>query len=252
MNGFSFCILDEDTGEFTTIENLAFDNKITTPQNQLEFIKNEFNNNKLLAQKFDSVNVTHSNNLSSLVPKPFFNEKNLIDYLQYNLKVLENDFIVFDRISNADIVNVYIPFVHINNYFFDKFGSFEYKHSTTVLVERLLKSYKNSSTTHFFVNVEADIFQIIVIKDKKLAFLNTFSFKTKEDFIYYILFTAEQLKLNPEEFQLTFLSDIEKESELYKLVFKYVRNVNFYSPEYEIPSEFKISKHSNFTLLNQY
>ena len=66
------------------------------------------------------------------------------------------------------------------------------------------------------------------------------------------MFTAEQLNLNPEDFQLTFLSDIEKESELYELVYKYVRNVNFFKPEYEIPTEFEISEHSNFTLLNQY
>lgn len=155
-------------------------------------------------------------------------------------------------IQNLDIANVYIPFVHINNYFFDKFGSFEYKHTSTVLIESLLKSVSNNKESNFYVYVEEDIFEIVILKGKKLVFFNTFNYNTKEDFIYYILFTAEQLQLNPETFQLTFLNDIEKESELYKIAFKYIKNIDFYKPKYSLSKNLKISNHSYFTLINQY
>ena len=81
---------------------------------------------------FESINVTHSNNLSTFVPKPFFNEDNLSDYLQYNIKILKNDFIAYDTLENSELVNVFIPYVFINNYLFDTFGSFEYKHTFEV------------------------------------------------------------------------------------------------------------------------
>ena len=229
-----------------------FESENITPKKQLDFIRNQFETNELLNSNFNSVSVIHSNNLSSFVPLPFFNEKNLSKYLQYNLKVLENEFIAYDTIESADMANVYIPFVHLNNYLFDKFGSFEYKHSSSVLIETLLKETLANDKTHFFVNVETGIFQIVVLKNKKMEFFNTFNFKTKEDFIYYILFTAEQLRLNPLEFQLTFLGDIEKESELFEITYKYIKNIHFFQPNYILSKDLLISNHSHFTLLNQH
>jgi hypothetical protein len=233
------------------VQECSFDNENITPQKQLDFITNEFKNNALLNQEFTSVSVTHSNNLSTFVPLPFFNKDNLREYLQYNLKVLENEFITYDTLESAEIANVYIPFVHINNYLFDRFGSFEYKHTSSVLVETLLKENLLNDKTHFFVNVETGIFQIVVLKNKKMEFFNTFNFKTKEDFIYYILFTAEQLNLNPTAFQLTFLGAIEKESELYEITYKYIKNIDFIQVDFLLSEDVKISNHSHFTLLNQ-
>jgi hypothetical protein len=40
-----------------------------------------------------------------------------------------------------------------------------------------------------------------------------------------LLFTAEQLNLNPEYFRLQLLGDIAEDSELFRMAFKYVRNV---------------------------
>ena len=234
------------------MQDCLFENENITPQKQVDFITKQFETNELLKNSFNKINVTHSNNLSTFVPLPFFKEDHLSEYLQYNLKVLENEFIAYDTIESAEIATVYIPFVHLNNYLFDKFGSFEYKHSSSVLVESLLKETLANDKTHFFVNVETGIFQIVVLKNKKIEFFNTFNFKTKEDFIYYILFTAEQLSLNPEEFLLSFLGDIEKESELYEITYKYIKNINFFQPNYILAKDLKISNHSHFTLLNQH
>ena len=44
-----------------------------------------------------------------------------LHYLKYSIKVLENDFVTFDELNNCDIVNVYIPFVNINNFLIDQF-----------------------------------------------------------------------------------------------------------------------------------
>jgi hypothetical protein len=43
-------------------------------------------------------------------------------------------------------------------------------------------------------------FEIIVIQNQKLLLFNSFDYQTPEDFIYYVLFTAEQLSLNPKTF----------------------------------------------------
>ncbi|HEY9168831.1 MAG TPA: DUF3822 family protein [Lutibacter sp.] len=252
LDGFSFCIYNKVQNKVGVFGLYEFDNNTGSPFKQLECIKELFAQEKLLQLNYKSVFVTHFNNLVTQVPKPLFNKNNLAPYLQYTVKVLENDFIAYDELINSEIINVYIPFVNVNNFLLDIYESFDYKHSSTVLIENLLNQYKNLEGSFCFVNVSGHNFEIVVIKNKKLELFNFFSFTSKEDFIYYILFTAEQLNLNPEEFELILMGDIEKESELYDIVYQYIRNIKFYVPNNANLQLNEISSHSHFTLLNQF
>ncbi|MBI9041351.1 DUF3822 family protein [Lutibacter sp.] len=252
LDGFSFCIYNMHSKDILHFEYLQFiDEHEISPYKHLEFVEQLYETNTILKHKYTSVSVTHFNNLVTQVPKPIFDKNNLSNYLKYSIKVLENDFITYDELKNSDIVNVYIPFVNVNNFLFDIYGSFIFKHASTVLIESLLNEFKNNVEQHCFVNITQHTFEIVVLKNKKLDLYNIFNFKTKEDFIYYILFIAEQLNLNPEEFQLILMGDIEKESELYKIAYQYVRNVSFYNNlSYNNILE-GISSHQHYTLLNQ-
>ena len=253
LDGFSFCVFNKDIQEITALSDFDFPETNPSPHKHLEYIETVFNKEELLQKKYHSFNATHTNNLSTLVPKPFLNKDNLADYLKFDIKVLENDFITADEINNTEITNIYIPFVNINNFLIDQFGPFEYKHSSTVLIETLLSKYKNIDKPSFFVNVLQNEFEIVVIDKNKLQFYNSYKFSAKEDFIYYILFTSEQLNLNPEEFELTFIGNIEKESEIYNITYQYIRNISFLEfPNKNISDNNTISKHSYFTLLNQF
>ncbi|UMB60868.1 DUF3822 family protein [Lutibacter sp. A80] len=252
LDGFSFCVYNKLNSCVAVFQRHQFINTNPTPFEHLNLVKRLFNQEELLQIKYNSVSVTHHNNLITQVPLPFFNKNNLKHYLQNTIKVLDNDYITFDEIDNSEIINVYIPFVNINNFLIDKYGSFIFKHSSTILIETLLKTYKNSNEDYCFVNVSNFSFEIVVLKNKKLELYNFHTFKTKEDFIYYILFTAEQLNLNPEEFKLILLGDIEKESELYTILYQYIRNIDFYKSEKPTTLIDGISEHTNFTVLNQF
>jgi hypothetical protein len=122
--------------------------------------------------------------------------------------------------------HVYIPFVNINNYLLDQFVTFNYKHTNSILVSKLLDLSKNVDEKQVFVHFSANKFEIIIVQNQKLLLFNSFDFATKEDFIYYLLYTTEQLNLNPEHFKVSLLGEISEESELFQIAFKYVRNVS--------------------------
>ena len=82
-----------------------------------------------------------------------------------------------------------------------------------------------------FVHLNTGHFEIVVIENQKLIFFNSFDYKTPEDLIYYILFTAEQLGMNPEYFALEFIGKIDVESDFYTIVYKYIRNVSLIDVE---------------------
>jgi hypothetical protein len=95
----------------------------------------------------------------------------------------------------------------------------------------LLDASKNNDDKKMIVHFSQGHFEIIVIQNQKLLLFNSFDYETPEDFIYYVLFTAEQLNLNPEKFALELIGDIDSENEFYKIAYKYIRNVSLIDVE---------------------
>jgi len=103
------------------------------------------------------------------------------------------------------------------------------------------------------VHINKNHFEIIVTNQGKLELYNTFNYKTKEDFIYYILFAAEQLSLNPETLIFEFIGSINVDDDLYKIAYKYIRHIEVenFKPSLTFQNE-QASNLSNFILLNSF
>ncbi|GGA87917.1 hypothetical protein GCM10008015_30630 [Flavobacterium palustre] len=230
LTGLSFCCFDTLNNTVSSFKDIPFGNFDKNLKIE-DLFANAFEKYSELNEKYDEVLVIHSNNLSTFVPTPLFDENYLGSYLQYNTKVFETDFFAFDEISNYEINAVYIPYVNMNNFFIDKFGSFDYKHANSILVTKLLDASKNIDTKKMMVHFNSTHFEIVVIQNQKLLLFNSFEYQTPEDFIYYILFTAEQLNLNPENFPLELIGDITTESPFFKIAYKYIRNVSLIDVE---------------------
>ena len=224
LNGLSFATFDTLLNKPLTLQKIEMGNVSITSKIE-DLFANAFQNHPELKAGYDEIIIIHSNNLSTFVPTALFDEDYLGSYLQFNTKVFETDFFAFDELPNYEMNNVYIPYVNMNNYFIDEYGTFDYKHANSILVQKLLEVSKNNEERKMFVHVSDTHFEIVVIQNQKLQLYNSFDYKTAEDFIYYILFTAEQLQLNPENFKLELLGKITEADSLYSMVYKYVRNV---------------------------
>ena len=174
-----------------------------------------------MQHSFNQVTLLYATNLYTLVPVSLFDEKKASEYLKFNSKILANDFISHDTLKNQDLVVVYVPYININNYFFEKYGSFQYYHTTSILIRTIMNAEKFSNEAKVYLHVQTESFDCLIVKEGKLILCNTFSYRTPEDFIYYLLFCMEQLKLNPESTEVVLSGDIKKESEIYTIVYKY-------------------------------
>ena len=253
LDGFSFCIYKLPENELIAFQRYKFTERASTPERLLRQIETIYDENNLLKYSFKAVKLIHQNELATLVPTLFFDKNNLKNYLNHSVKLLENDFISFENNNCMDVTSVYIPFVNINNFMFHQYGAFEYYHSFTQLLELLSKEDLLSTEDKIFVQVNQHNFELLAFKNNQLKAINRFEFSTAEDFIYYILFVAEQFDMHTENFKLILLGDIEKQTELYKITYKYIRNIVFYYSPLKLGKEFKdIAKHSNFLVLHQH
>ena len=239
QNGMSFCSVDTLNESILTYNEILFDTTDKTISIEKLYSKAYQEHNDLQAS-YDEVIVLHDNNLVTFVPSPLFDENFLGSYLQYNNKVFETDFFAFDSISSYQMNTVYIPNVTINSFMIEKYGAITYKHSNTILVSKLLAVSKNVDEKKMFVHLKEDHFEIIVVQNQNLLLYNSFEYKTPEDLIYFLLFTAEQLNLNPETFKLEFLGKISEHDEFFKIAYQYIRNVSLFDVT-------NLQKHNTFS-----
>ncbi len=227
LNGLSFCALSPPEQRIVFFKEVNFIRKLN-PSEVLQQIEKLYDEEEFLKNETPEVTVLFSNELYSLVPEKFFDEQNASDYLKFNTRILETDYVAHDRIEHAGIINVFIPYTNINNFFFEKYGEFEYRHCITSLTENFLKeSEPRDEEAKLYVNCYTRGFDLLVIRKGSLLLANSFTCHTKEDFIYYLLFTAEQLELDPKEFELILLGKITANSDYYQIAYRYIKNIRF-------------------------
>ncbi|MEH6407219.1 MAG: DUF3822 family protein [Leeuwenhoekiella sp.] len=224
LDGFSFYVRNEinnHTSDFTYIPFL----ESQSPNAALDQIIEIFADNHVLQADFKSVEVVYKNELFTLVPSALFDKSKLTDYLKYNIKILQTDYVAYDEINEHNLVNVYIPYTNINNYFFDRFGSFTFLHNMSVFVKEVLDNAEVTSPTKIATHLGENSIDVVIHKGKQLLLANTYDYNTPEDVLYYLLFCMEQLDLNTNETELSLSGKIAKNDDIYNLAYKYIRKI---------------------------
>lgn len=226
LTGLSFLVTNLAKTKVLHFSEIKYKNP-RTPEELLLDIANFFSEEISSLESLESLRVIYANSEYSCVPAPLFDETKAGDYLKFNSKILIDDFISWDTVESRDLNVVYVPYVNINNYLLDTYGSFEYYHSTTVLLE-LLKRNRFSETATVHLHVRTDNFDVVIQEHGNLLLCNTYHYKTPEDFIYYVLFCFEQLELNPETTKVVLMGAIIKGDDLYDIAFNYIRHISFF------------------------
>ncbi len=229
LNGLSFCVTDSIDHKIVAFEKVGFKTQ-ATPYLMLKELKAKLDGIEMMEKSFSQVMVIHKNNMFSLVPKALFHEDELPNYLKFNAKIMANDLLAYDEIPNQELINVYIPYTNINNYIFDLFGAFEFKHSGTVLISTLMGQGRMSKEPICYLQVSEKEIEMMVVSQKNLLLYNQFEYGSPEDFLYYLLYGLEQLELSPEKVQIKMFGAIEEGDPIFELCHRYVEHLSVFVP----------------------
>ena len=114
---------------------------------------------------------------------------------------------------------------------------------------------KTNEDSVIHINCNKNTIELLVVNKGQLQLFNVFEHHSKEDFIYYILFVFEQLKLDVETTLIKLSGSIDKDDELYTILYTYVRHIDFITLDFN----FKISNtiedsnlHHHYLILNSF
>ena len=253
LDGFLFCIFDDEKNKFLSIEAVEFSN-VNRIGILTEILKQFVLRHPWVTLRFKTVNIIYETSKSTLVPSPLFDKTEKETFTKFNFTIEESHDVKYDKLNNLDAFILYTFPVQLKETVNELFPKHKLLSHSGVLIESILVLHKNlPEQKRAFVNVRNSYLDIIVTEGRKLLYYNSFDYKTKEDFVYFLIFVLEQLNLNPEEIDLVISGFIDKNSELFEIIYKYVRNVHFQA----LTASFKYSyifneipSHYYFNLLN--
>jgi hypothetical protein len=175
-----------------------------------------------------------NNKLSVLVPDEIFNKKLSIEYLKFNSEIFSNDTSEVDDLSELNAKNIYVPYININNYLIDTFGSFEFYHYSSLFIKKVYKKIDCENCISFYASVRHNLLNLVIFKGRKLYYSNTFEYQTKEDLLYFLLFVMEQNKLVNNKTKIKLIGEKEDTNHHYTYLSKFVKNIEIKNSGYAI------------------
>lgn len=175
-----------------------------------------------------------SSEFVTLVPNRLFFQEELPKYFQLLRPGAENVQWGFEELPTFGCHVVWGAEPHFNMLF----QGFQPKHLAGALIQGFNK-LASASGRSVFANIRGNQAQLVVYDDGNLLFFNTFEFWKPSDLLYFVLLVYDQFKLNPETQTLQVAGALTADSELHKVLFRYIRDIRFLQPE--LPAEWPVS-----------
>ena len=208
----SYCIVDKNKYRCYLLFSQNYES-----QNLLKIL----NEDEFITREFLSKSISFVNFPNTLIPKELYNEKDKKNIFSVNHS-LTNEELVIDELKSK-IINLYgIPntiFQTVKNVIPEAI----FRSNSSILINYFL-SLNNLQETMFLFLKDSYI-NIVVTKSDSLIFQNKFEYQTKEDLLFYVLFSIQQLNFSNEEINTVIYGNISKEE--YNILYQYIRNIKF-------------------------
>lgn len=192
-----------------------------------ESLESILRKNFTLNNDFRQVKVGFFSSYSTLVPNILYQENASTTYLENSFRVPHNHYLLTDNINCLQCQNIYLTPVESFNLLQKKFPNATFVNVNSTLLSSFHRVSLQFDEPTFFINIYGNFFQASVFENGKLLISNTYEFKKTKDFIYFTLLIFNQLKLNVEQTKLFLAGELMKTSEIYNLIYRYVRHINF-------------------------
>ena len=193
------------------------------------------------------------NDKYTLLPEVLYTSGEDQKYLEFNNINTFNEVVYSYSINKISSKIIYSYPKGLENIFSPTIAKLKCIHLIDVLMNTCFSI--NNEKENVLIHISGKRIDMVITKMQSLLFCNSFHFETAEEFIFYVLNVYKQLNLNTETIPVSLMGDIEKESAIYGILYKFIRNINFikHHTSIQLSNEFNNeSNHSMSVLINSF
>lgn len=223
-------IADASRNKFIWLEDYELSN-IYTPLQAAQQVGEILLGHSFFQQPgWKTIRVAIKNQSFTLVPETLFEVQAAADYLQLNCSFDPyHEQVCTYRHPAIEAVNIFAVDKYLTKALSDTYPdqAIQYVHQTSGLIAALLHYGERNNQQRLYAYVEKNSLTVLIMQNGSLIFCNIFHYSTPEDFMYFLVFVMQEQKLNPDKDPVTVWGDITHDSNLFTLMRKYIRKVQF-------------------------
>ena len=228
QDGFSYSIYDISDNKIQTLISKQYDKN----SSKYDDIKQSFKNENIDNLDFADINIVYATRNVTIAPDAIFEEKLAKNIFALNRQLSDDEEIHYTKLPKSQTVIIFSIKKDWKTLLDSQFPKYNLYPQSYTLIETGLTKTKISEKPNrqrMLVQVFENFFEILVIDNGQIANYNTYSYKSPNDILYFIVNTFEQLGLSQEDCEVAFSGFIEKGDLAVIHLKKFIRNVYFES-----------------------
>lgn len=182
----------------------------------------------------------------TILPKSLYDEKEKEAYFKAVMPLNAQDRLHVDQLITPEAALIYALDETLENWLQENFPNADYRAAASATIAASLNLLKEDKHT-VLVLMKSRSFCLTILHKDQLLLHQVYGFSKSEDCLYHILNAYKQLGLSTEKQKLILGGEMVKDSEIYNLLYKYIRYIEFverpeqleYGPELtQLPAHF--------------
>jgi len=226
---FKLCVIDIKSNYCLLLEDYLIGSN-DQPDETVDTLKVLFESHHLLNAGFwNSIKLAFLNPKSVLVPSQLFDKESLPDYLKLNCEINPDEGCYYYKHNTGKMVNVFAANKKIVGWFKKLYPNLNIHllHYCSALIEGVPRQSETSQLKSMSLFLNIDSTEVLVHENDKLLYCNQFAHHTPSELLNYIIVAMDQLELDPNFSKVQVWGKINNQSEYFKVLYKYIRNISF-------------------------
>ncbi len=227
MDSFAYMVSD-DTQQVLALRDYALEQARTG--RRLTEVEQIINGDKHLKGAHRNIRIACVEAAATFIPERLYNPIEKKSYLEQLTELSPAQQVRTDDLLHYGLKTVY-PLDRGTEDLLQRFfpgGRIFHIHSA--LLHGIWETELSDGQARLFVNVHGADAQVLLLRGRKLVFANLFHYESSKDFLYYVMLAFDQFQLDPENTPLRLSGRLVEDSEIYRLLQRYVRLLDFLKP----------------------
>jgi hypothetical protein len=226
-----FSTLDTEKSTFISLAEYRMADSQKAPEHYTAMLDQFLSQESTLLKKYPAAVISIDTLFHTLVPSSFFDREQLMSYLLFNYRIPDGYMAGFDQVEELGASNVYGFQPALMEILRKHFRDAAIVHRSTAL----MKAFSQVSPAYpfpsaLFMHMSDTCMHLACFTEQRPVFFNSFPAQSKEDILYFILYTIEQLKLRPDAVPLLISGMIDPDSDSIKFLRHYVPHTELTMP----------------------
>ena len=191
----------------------------------IQQLKKIFTEDAILTSNFKKCNVGYFSSKLTLIPEAYFDLKQANDILSSTSDLLPEEIVLTNKLPFNEANILFALDKEVEHQLKTQFKCDDLYALSTGMLVYYHKFLLPQSGFSVFVNFFGRYMMATVFNDDRLIFHNILAYTTAKECLYFVMQIYHQFDLDTHQLPVTLTGDITKNSEIYKLCYKYIKTI---------------------------